>query len=66
MFCAAMHPAEDDDTYIDDELHYRLSVELGALVTEPMHCKDGRGGHANHGEWWFAYDIPVDVTLDTS
>jgi hypothetical protein len=36
IFCAAMNPPEDGDTYIDDGLHYKLSVENKMLVTEPM------------------------------
>ncbi len=66
ILCAAMHPAESSDVaYIDDRLHYMLSVELKALVTEPMNGPHGRGGHAVHGEWWWSYDVPADVVLET-
>lgn len=34
ILCAAMHPAETGDTYLNDGMHYRLSVDLGALVTD--------------------------------
>ncbi len=68
ILCAAMHPARDDDrAYIDDGLHYKLGVELGALVTEPMHAdagNPGRGGHAAHGEWWWADEVPDDVVIE--
>lgn len=64
ILCAAMHPAEPGDTYLDDALHERLASGTGAIVTEPMHCKGGRGGHANHGEWWWRDRIPTDVEAD--
>jgi hypothetical protein len=65
IVCAARHPAEPGDTYLDDGLHYRLSVELRVLVTEPMHTDRGRNGHAVHGEWWWANEIPTDVVVDS-
>lgn len=64
ILCAAMHLAEPGDTYLDDCLHERLASGTGALVTEPMHCNGGRGGHANHGEWWWRDRIPADVEVD--
>lgn len=64
VLCAAMHPALLGDTYIDDGLHYKLSVDLGVLVTEPMHCDGGRGGHAVHGEWWWRHEVPADVVVE--
>lgn len=63
ILCAAMHPEEPGDTYLDDGLHYRLSSELRVLVTEPM-LWGQRGGHARHGEWWWVNDIPADVSVD--
>lgn len=51
ILCAATHPAEPGDTYLDDGIHYRLSVELEALVSEPMDpdpANPGRGGHRAH------------------
>lgn len=45
ILCAAMHPAQEGDFYIDDELHYLLAVELGFLVTDENHLE--------HGEWWW-------------
>lgn len=68
MLCAAMHrPETDDRGYLDDGLHYKLSVELGAIVTEPMHPdpdNPGRGGHAAHGEWWWRDEVPDDVVIE--
>ena len=64
ILCAAQHPEESGDTYLDDGLHYRLSVEFGVLVTEPMFSPDGRGGHAKHGEWWWRNAVPDDVVVE--
>lgn len=64
ILCAAMHPAEPGDTYLDDPVHERLAVDMGLLTTEPMHCDGGRGGHANHGEWWWRDRNPPDVEVD--
>jgi hypothetical protein len=65
ILCAAMHPPEPGDIYLPDGLHDRLSAELAAFVTEPMHCDGGRGGHAHHGEWWWRDRIPADVEADS-
>jgi hypothetical protein len=59
-----MHPEEPGDTYLHDGISYRLTVELRAIVTEPMHSSVGRGGHALHGEWWWANAVPPDVVLE--
>ena len=64
ILCAAKHPAEPGDTYLHDGLHYRLSVEMDAIVTEPMYCDGGRCGHAYHGEWWWRDRVPADVEVD--
>ncbi len=64
ILCAAMHPAEPGDTYLHDGISYRLTVESGAIVTEPMFSNEGRGGHAKHGEWWWADEVPPDVVLE--
>lgn len=51
ILCAAMHLAEEGDIYIDDGIHYLLSVEAKVLVTDNNHLdKPGRPGH---GEWWW-------------
>ncbi len=61
VLCAAMHPAEPDDTYIDDTTHHKLASDLRVLVSEPMDS-GGRGGHAVHGQWWWVDEVPDDVT----
>lgn len=58
ILCAAIHPAEDGDTYIHDGLHYRLSVEERVLVTEPYEK------HKLHGQWWWSGNIPVDIEIE--
>lgn len=60
-----MHAAEAGDTYLHDGISYRLTVELRAVVTEPMETNKGRGGHAKHGQWWWANDVPNDVALES-
>lgn len=58
VLCAAMYPEEPGDCYIDDGLHYFLSVERKILVTEPMER------HQLRGEWWWAWAVPEDVQPD--
>lgn len=58
-----MHPAEPGDTYLHDGISYILTCELRAIVTEPMD-KGGRGGHGHHGQWWWANEVPTDVTIE--
>lgn len=41
MLCAAMFPEEEGDTYIDDRLHYQLSVISRAIVADYEHEKNG-------------------------
>lgn len=56
VLCAAIHAAEPGDTYIDDGLHYQLSVVHKVLVTEAMPA------HAARGEWWWRGQVPDSVT----
>lgn len=58
ILCAAIHPAEPGDTYIDDGLHYQLSVIHKVLVTEPHEA------HMQHGEWWWRGQVPRNVWID--
>jgi hypothetical protein len=58
ILCAAIHSAEDGDTYIDDELHYEMSVERKILVAEPSDL------HNQSGQWWWSGNIPNDVIVD--
>ena len=64
ILCAAMHPEEPGDTYLDDVITYKLVAEFGVFVTEPMLSKKGRGGHKQHGEWWWANEVPDDVFIE--
>ncbi len=41
LVCAAMSEEQDGDTYIDDGLHYRLSVEYGVIVADKNHKDNG-------------------------
>lgn len=58
ILCAAIHKKEVGDTYIDDELHYELSVVKKVLVTEYF------DNHILHGEWYWKGNIPKDVIID--
>lgn len=64
ILCAAMHPAMEGDTYLHDGISYRLTVEERVIVTEPMDCHEGRGGHRMHGQWWWAGNVPDDVEIE--
>jgi len=57
ILCAAMHPEEDGDTYINDELHYKMSVEYGVIVSEEMEQ------HRNNGEWWWVGNVPEHIKI---
>jgi len=62
IVCAAMHPAQPGDTYLDDGLSYRLSVDYGVLVTDDQHIPgEGREGH---GLWWWWDKVPEGRTPD--
>jgi hypothetical protein len=52
ILCAAMHPELPGDTYIDDNLHYRLTVDYGVLVSEPHEQ------HQHDGLWWWYNEVP--------
>lgn len=50
----------DVDCYIDDDLHYTLSVIKKVLVTtdNEYHMKNG-------GEWWWKGQEPVGVVISS-
>lgn len=50
ILCAAIHPERIGDVYIPDWLSYKLTVELGYIVTTP------EPEHSTHGKWWFRHD----------
>lgn len=53
IFCAAMHPEKPGDTYIDDEWHYKLSVEAKLIVCQ-----------AGGSEWFWKDNIPSNVEIE--
>lgn len=55
IFCAAMTESKVDDIYLDDNIHYILSVENKVLVTDNNHLK--------HGEWWWKHNIPKNINI---
>ena len=58
IYCAALHPELPSDAYIDDGVHYYLSVERKVLVTESFEQ------HVRRGEWWWKGQQPEDVVID--
>lgn len=64
ILCAAMHPEKEGDTYLHDGISYKLTVEHRVIVTEPMDCEGGRGGHRKHGQWWWKHQVPDDVEIE--
>lgn len=59
ILCAALHEEADGDTYVDDGLHYEMSVIHKVIVTEPMER------HRVHGQWWWMGNIPPEVSIDS-
>lgn len=41
LICAAMSAPEEGDSYIDDRLHYQLSVVSRAIVADVSHSENG-------------------------
>jgi hypothetical protein len=58
ILCAAIHPAEDGDTYIDDGLHYTMSVERKVIGAEKHE------DHMRSGQWWWMGNIPEGIEID--
>jgi hypothetical protein len=59
ILCAAIHPAQNGDTYIDDSLHYQMSVIHKVIVTEEI------DRHMIRGEWWWRNNVPSDIKIDS-
>lgn len=57
MWCAALTPEMPGDTYIDDGLHYQMSVEHGVIVALPMFA------HESHPQWWWAASAPIEADM---
>ena len=47
LVCAAMSDPQDEDTYIDDRLHYQLSVITKTICADENHENNGLW-HWNH------------------
>jgi len=60
ILCAALHQEEPGDIYIDDGVHYQLSIKLGVLLSEP------EPEHSKRGEWWWTGQVPKGVVVDDS
>jgi len=41
LICAAMSVEEENDSYIDDNLHYQLSIISKAIVADSNHEENG-------------------------
>lgn len=48
LICAAMSDPEEDDCYIDDRLHYQLSVISRAIIADI--------DHEENGLWYWVHD----------
>lgn len=58
IVCAALFTECEGDTYINDDLHYQMSVVHKVIVTEIN--KD----HLLNGKWWWRNDVPEGITID--
>ena len=54
IWCAAHSKPEEGDTYIDDGLHYQMSL-AGVIVALPM------PQHLDNPRWWWAGNAPAGV-----
>lgn len=57
MWCAALTEAQPGDAYIDDNLHYEMSVEHGVIVALPM------PEHTLHPQWWWTAQAPANANF---
>ena len=57
LLCAAIHPEEPNDSYIDDALHYQLSVELAVIVPDT--------NEHDNGLWHWAIDTGLPFVYRT-
>lgn len=58
MWCAAHTEKQPGDTYIDDALHYEMSIEHGVIVALPM------PEHVDHPQWWWSRAAPAGCKMD--
>ena len=59
ILCAAMNEERAGDTYIDDGLHYELSVIRKILVTT-----DSDSLSNPYGQWWWKGSVPKNVKIN--
>lgn len=57
MWCAAHTEPQAGDTYIDDTLHYEMSVLHGVIVALPM------PEHVDHPQWWWTTNAPATANF---
>ena len=57
LICAAMSEAQPSDTYIDDTLHYILSVEGKCIIADV--------NHENNGLWHWVHKGFLRAKLET-
>lgn len=55
ILCAALSKPLEGDTYIDDNLHYQMSVVYGVIVSLP------EPQHSNNPLWWWSGNAPNGV-----
>lgn len=58
ILCAAINKPMEGDIYLDDGVHYFLSVESKILVTT-----ENDYHMANGGEWWWKGREPKEVKI---
>lgn len=59
IVCASINDEEKGDVYIDDDLHYEMSVVKKIIVTSPdLHHM------SNGGEWWWKGREPKGIEID--
>jgi hypothetical protein len=51
LLCAAKSEPLSDDTYIDDRVHYQLSVILGVIAPQADEEVSGYWDWVGYGEW---------------
>jgi hypothetical protein len=51
IFCAALHGAENGDTYVPDNIS---EVLTGCTGEKPLIISDPEPIHSTHGRWWWA------------
>ena len=52
LLCAAKHPEKKGDAYIDDRLHYQLSVRCKVVVPHKNEAKNGI--------WYWTKDVFIE------